>query len=111
MRIAINLVRDYVRRKRFRFWQTIGSEELGHGHDWADPGLSPEDRVSLNEQVEAVWRATKALSTKQRTIFLLRFVEDMEILEIAQATGLTENAVHANLFRAVRSIRKRLGGS
>jgi DNA-directed RNA polymerase specialized sigma24 family protein len=38
-------------------------------------------------------------------------VEDLDIAEIAQAAGLTENAVNVHLFRAVRGIRKRLGKS
>ena len=40
--------------------------------------------------------------------FILR-VEDLDIPEIAESTGLTENAVNVHLFRAVRGIRKRLG--
>jgi RNA polymerase sigma-70 factor (ECF subfamily) len=111
MRIAVNLVRDDARRRRFRFWETVRSTRIDERHDWADPGLSPEDRLSLNEQVAAVWRATATLSHKQHTVFLLRFVEDMEIGEIAQSTGLTANAVHVNLHRAIRAIRIRLGGS
>ena len=63
----------------------------------------------MNEQVQAVWEATKTLSEKQRTVFLLRFVEDLDASEIAQSTGLTENTVNVHLFRAVRAIRKRLG--
>jgi DNA-directed RNA polymerase specialized sigma24 family protein len=35
----------------------------------------------------------------------------MNTAEIAQASGLTENAVNVHLFRAVRGIRKRLGQS
>jgi len=111
LRIAINLARDHGRRRRFRFWETVRTAGAEAANDWADPALSPEDRLSLNQQVEAVWEATATLSYKQRTVFLLRFVEDMEIGEIAQATGLSPNAVNVNLFRAVRSIRKRLGAS
>ena len=33
---------------------------------------------------------------------------ELEIGDIAQSTGMTVNAVNVNLFRAVRSIRKRL---
>ena len=65
----------------------------------------------VREQVQAVWDATGTLSERQRTVFLLRFVEDLDILEIAQSTGLSESAVSVHLFRAVRSIRKRLGKS
>ena len=63
----------------------------------------------VQEQVRAVWSATSDLSERQRTVFLLRFMEDMNSLEIADATGLTESAVNVHLFRAVRSVRKRLG--
>ena len=109
MRIAINLVRDHARNRRFQFWrkaEQVGNEEV---HNWPDRCISPEDRTSVNEQVQAVWDATKSLSERQRTVFLLRFVEDLNIAEIAQASGLTENAVNVHLFRAVRGIRKRLG--
>ena len=109
MRIAVNLVRDHTRSRRFQFWkkaETVQNEDIG---DWADRSISPEERTAVNEQVEAVWEATKTLSERQRTVFILRFVEDLDIGEIAGATGLTENAVNVHLFRAVRSIRKRLG--
>jgi RNA polymerase sigma-70 factor (ECF subfamily) len=109
MTIAVNLVRDHTRSRRFQFWkkaQRVGSEEI---HDWPDRRMSPEDKAAVNEQVHAVWEATKTLSERQRTVFLLRFVEDMDIPEIAKSTGLTENAVNVHLFRAVRGIRKRVG--
>jgi RNA polymerase sigma-70 factor (ECF subfamily) len=109
MRIAVNLVRDYARNRRFQFWrkaQRVGHEEI---HEWPDRRISPEEKAAVNEQVQAVWQATKTLSQKQRTVFLLRFVEDLDITEIAASTGLTENAVNVNLFRAIRGIRRRLG--
>ncbi len=109
MRIAVNLVRNHVKSRHFRFWrnaQRVGSEEI---RDWPDRGRSPEERAAVNEQIHAVWEATGTLSERQRTVFLLRFVEDLDIAEIAQAAGLTEGAVHVHLFRAVRRIRKCLG--
>lgn len=111
IKIAINLVRSHMRNRRFQFWQKaerVGGEEI---HNWPDRGISPEERASLNEQVQAVWEATKTLSERQRTVFLLRYIEDMDILEIAQATGVTESTVNVHLVRAVHGIRKRLGKS
>jgi RNA polymerase sigma-70 factor (ECF subfamily) len=58
-----------------------------------------------------VWEATTGLSDRQRTVFLLRFMEEMTVREIVDATGLTENAVNVHLFRAVRAVRTRLGKS
>jgi RNA polymerase sigma-70 factor (ECF subfamily) len=111
MRIAVNLVRDHARSRRFQFWKNAKQAAVDSDttHEWLpDRSISPEQRASVNEQVQAVWEATENLSERQRTVFVLRFVEDMNILEIAEATGLTENAVNVHLFRAVRAIRKRL---
>jgi len=110
MKIAVNLVRDHSRKRRLQFWKraSVASDDV---HDWPDGCASPEDRAAANEQIHAVWKASKELSDKQRTVFLLRFVEDMDIADISESTGLTENAVNVHLFRAVRGIRKRLGKS
>jgi RNA polymerase sigma-70 factor (ECF subfamily) len=112
MQIAVNLVRDYVRNQRLRFWRkaavySVGAEMIGRLIP--DKCIDSERRVLVKEQIDAVWRATTRLSERQRTVFLLRHVEDMEILEIAAVTGLTEGAVKVHLDRAVRSLRKHLG--
>jgi RNA polymerase sigma-70 factor (ECF subfamily) len=109
MKIAVNLVRDHTRTRRFQFWRKAQRVHIDEIHDWSDRSISPEEKAAVNEQVEAVWQVTKTLSERQRTVFLLRFVEELDIPEIAQSTGLTENAVNVHLFRAIRSVRKHLG--
>jgi RNA polymerase sigma-70 factor (ECF subfamily) len=111
MRIAVNLVRNHARSRRFQFWKQTQHVDCEEIQDWPDRSISPEEQAAVNQQVQTVWEATKTLSERQRTVFLLRFVEDLAISEIAESTGLTENAVHVHLFRAVRGIRKRLGTS
>jgi RNA polymerase sigma-70 factor (ECF subfamily) len=61
------------------------------------------------EQVEHVWSAVERLSERQRTVFLLRYVEELELKEIAQATGLGEGTVKAHLSRALGRVRTELG--
>jgi len=109
VRIAINLVRDQVRSRRFQFWKNVNRVESEEIRNWPDAGISPEQRAAINQQVQAVWDATAALSERQRTVFVLRYIEDLNICEIAQSTGLSESSVNVYLYRAVRSIRKRLG--
>ena len=111
IKIALNLVRDHVRSRRFQFWRRAGRVQSDELRNWPDRGISPEEKAAINEQVRAIWNATKTLSDRQRTVFLLRYVEDLDICEIAQSTGLTESTVNVHLVRAVRSIRKRLGES
>jgi len=111
MTIAVNLVRDNARNRRFQFWRNTQRAAVDSAliAEWLpDRRISPEQKALINEQVQAVWNATASLSDKQKTVFLLRFVEDLDILEISEATGLSESAVNVHLFRAVRAIRRRV---
>jgi RNA polymerase sigma-70 factor, ECF subfamily len=111
MTIAVNLVRDNARNRRFQFWRNTQRTAVDSAliAEWLpDRRVSPEQKALINEQVQAVWNATASLSDKQKTVFLLRFVEDLDILEISEATGLSESAVNVHLFRAVRAIRRRV---
>jgi RNA polymerase sigma-70 factor (ECF subfamily) len=112
MQIAVNLVRDRVRDRRWQFWRRArqSAVDVTAAAGWIrDGGASPEDAALKKEQVQAVLDATASLSERQRTVFLLRFVEDMDLLEIAAATGLKEGTVKIHLFRAVQAVRTRIG--
>jgi len=112
MQIAVNLVRDHARDRRLQFWKRarLTAVDLNIAGRWIpDAGVSPEAAALVKEQVEAVWAATESLPERQKTVFLLRFVEDMDLLEIAAATGLKEGTVKAHLFRALQAVRQRVG--
>jgi RNA polymerase sigma-70 factor (ECF subfamily) len=112
MHIAANLVRDHESSGRLKFWRrTLRSDvDLTEVSDWVpDRQRSPEAVAAAKEQVRAVWNAAARLSERQRTVFLLRFVEDMDLLEIAAVTGMKEGTVKAHLFRALQSVRAGLG--
>jgi RNA polymerase sigma-70 factor, ECF subfamily len=103
LQITVNLVRDYTRRRRFAMQSDTGLQ-------WAPDGqIDPERRVLIQEQVETLWRATASLPERQRTVFLLRYVEELELLEIAAVTGLKEGAVKVHLYRALRKVRVEVG--
>jgi len=42
-------------------------------------------------------------------VFLLRFVDELELKEIASATGMGEGTVKAHLSRALARVRKEFG--
>jgi RNA polymerase sigma-70 factor (ECF subfamily) len=113
MQIAANLIRDHEGSHRLKFWRRT----LRHDLDPADLGnwipdqrQSPEAVALAREQVAAVWSAVARLPERQRTVFLLRFVEDMDVLEIAKVAGMKEGTVKTHLFRALQTVRARLGG-
>jgi len=108
MHIAANLVRDHEADGRLKFWKRrLRSDvDLNDISDWIpDKQRSPEALALAKEQVETIWKAAGKLSERQRTVFLLRFVEDMDLLEIAAVTGMKEGTVKTHLFRAVQSLR------
>lgn len=110
LRIAVNLVRDASRNRRLQFWKRLRAEDSeAAGGFVRDRRLSPEAETLLREQIASVWKATASLPERQKTVFLLRFAEDMALLEIAAATGLSENAVKVHLYRALRTVRAQLG--
>ena len=105
MQIAVNLVRDRARNRRLQFWKRFDADL---DIRIADGRRSPEADVSARQQVEAVWSAERILPEKQRTVFLLRCVEDLDLLEIAAVTGMKEGTVKTHLFRAVQTVREGL---
>lgn len=113
MRIAINLQKDHWRNRRMQFWRhtRTNSVDLDEAGEWLPSGeSSQEERLLARERVSQVWQAVKGLSERQRTVFLLRYVEERELNEIAQITGLSVGTVKAHLSRALGRVRAELGG-
>lgn len=114
MRIAINLQKDHWRNRRLQFWRQTQTNAVSvdDASDWLPNGeRSAEQQILAREQVAQVWNAVEGLSARQRTVFLLRYVEEMELNEIARATGLSEGTVKAHLSRALGRVRAELKGN
>ena len=107
-RIALNLARDHTRTGRFRFWKRASTSAV-EASEVADylPSRegSAETHLIARQQVEGIWNTVGTLSQRQRSIFLLRFMEEMEIPEIAAATGLPLGTVKSHLYRAIATVR------
>jgi RNA polymerase sigma-70 factor (ECF subfamily) len=108
IRIALNLARDHTRTGRFRFWKRVTASAVDvaevaafvPAHD-----RSAEDHLIAQQQVAEIWQTVNGLSDRQRSVFLLRFLEEMEIPEIASVTGLPLGTVKSHLYRALAIIR------
>jgi RNA polymerase sigma-70 factor (ECF subfamily) len=109
MKIAVNLVRDNARSRRLRFWRLLSlySADRDSVGEWIpDARIDPERRILVKERVEAVWTAAARLTEVQRAVFLLRYVDELEVPEIARQTGLREGVVKGQLYRALASVRE-----
>ena len=113
LKIAVNLARDHRRSRLREFWLRFSSssEEVEDlGQRLPDPHASQERVLVGREEVASVWSVVEKLSPQQREVFILRFVEEMSLEEIAAATSLKVGTVKTHLFRAVHAMRQRLKG-
>jgi RNA polymerase sigma-70 factor (ECF subfamily) len=110
MQIAANLVRDHLRNRRIQFWWRAGSPVDARDLETClvSTSASPEAEALYKEQVGLIWHATARLSQRQRAVFLLRFVEEMELAEIADVLGMKVGTVKAHLFRALNTVREQM---
>lgn len=109
MRIAVNLVRDHQRSMKLRFWKKAAMLDAAEMSDrLPDMKSSTEHQLIARERVATVWRAVEKLSYRQRNIFLLRFVEELELPEIAEAMELNLNTVKSHLYRALSAVKQQV---
>ena len=111
--IAMNLIRDQQRLQKFRFWRQARATAI----DVTDAASflpshesSPETRILAKEKARQVHEALEHLSPNQRTVFLMRFIEEMDLGEIAATTKMPINTVKTHLHRALKSVRAQVGG-
>ena len=111
--IALNMIRDQLRTQKFQFWRKARKtavEVSDIASTMAAGGSSPETQMVAREKALQVAEALEDLSFNQRTVFLLRFGEEMDVSEIAAAIGMPVNTVKTHLHRAVKAIRARIEG-
>lgn len=112
--IAVNLIKDHQRTQKFKFWRKI--QKTAHDVSELSSFLpsresSPESQLLSRERAQLVVKALENLSVSQRTIFLLRFIEEMDIHEISSTMQLNPNTVKTHLQRAVKTVRRKVGAS
>jgi RNA polymerase sigma-70 factor (ECF subfamily) len=116
-RILNNRIRDCQRRRvvrsRIMAWWPA---RLADDEPVADPiesaageELAPAERVQLDETLEALERALADLPRRQQQAFLLRTLEGLDVAASAVAMGCSEGSVKTHYFRAVQTLRERLG--
>lgn len=110
-RIAINESIDrYRRARRRRATEEPLAREDPHDSRWTADGPSPERRVLGRELREHIDAAVLALPERQRSIFVLRHYQGMELAEIAGALDMRLGTVKSGLHRALERLRALLAG-
>ena len=112
--IAINVTRDHLRSGRYKFWKQLKATAVDV-HEMASflpsDSVSPERRVLAKERVKELYGVLETLSFNQRTIFLMKFTEELSVDEIGEILGMAVNTVRTHLHRALKAVRSKLGAT
>lgn len=103
-RIAANILRDYLRkRKRSRERERIADLES----EPADP-KNLEAALERDEELDRLVQAVLKLPRIYREPMVLRHVQDLSYAEVARILGTSENSVQVRIFRARQMLRRQL---
>ena len=76
--------------------------------DLADAEPLPDQQVVQHEALAAIRRIIAVLPVKQQAAVMLRHVQGLGYAEIARALGCSEDSARANVYQAVRRLRREL---
>lgn len=105
-RIMYNLCISAMRKKRPLKLLSFGDDE--EQVDLPDEGPAPDANLLGGEVFQAVDQALKTLPERQRSVFVMKQLDDMKHQEIAAVMGISEGAVKASYFHAIQKLRRLL---
>ena len=121
-RILSNATMDWFRREKVRHNVISNLSDFEREDDDGDFDLletlevadgsagveSAADAVSRAQTLEAIESEIAALPARQREAFLLRYWEEFDVADTAQAMGCSEGSVKTHCSRAVHALAKAL---
>ncbi|MBW8036491.1 MAG: sigma-70 family RNA polymerase sigma factor [Planctomycetes bacterium] len=114
-RIAVNLTLNYCSRSNKMAMRSLDTTVSGDGEDCRrqlgsflvdNKSSDPIKLAQRKETIEIVTQALSELDDQQRTIVVLRDIEQMAYIEIAEAMDLELGTVKSRLSRARKNLRK-----
>jgi len=115
LRLTTNQGIDFLRRRKRQRHESLDETflpdvERFRNRTAVEPTcMDTGDRVRAAEIDARVRKALVVLSENQRTVFMLRHYEGLQLNEIADAMGCTVGSVKVHLFRALKKLQKELG--
>jgi len=101
-KVARTSIIDYYRQN-----QTVSSiDDENHPIDVIDDSQSVIEQISLNSDLEIIRKKLPELKIEYREVIIMRFINDLELEEIAEVTGKSKGNVRVLLFRALKALRE-----
>ena len=109
-RIAVNRVKDYHRRQKFRSLFSVLHDSDSKEDTDAEPAMGQQaDTMDIIARKD-FWHKVKTmlgqLSKMEQEVFILRFLDDLGIKEIADVLNKSESTIKTHLYRALAKFKK-----
>jgi RNA polymerase sigma factor (sigma-70 family) len=100
--IAANKTRNFLKKSR-------RETALPDDYDRASESYRPDYELERKEYEQVLLEAVALLPLKQRTVFNLRFYEQLKFGEIARIQGSSVSTAKTNFAEALKKLKKKLG--
>ena len=108
IKIAINNTRTYFRKRNFlSLFYDAGEKAI----DIKDDRQNTEGTVENEAVKKAVDSAVAKLPLRQKEVFVMKHLSGFSISEISQALDIAQGSVKANLFKAIKNLKKYMENS
>ena len=111
LRLTSNQSIDHLRRRKRHQHESLDEAFIPTTEGAAvEPYVQAVDVAVRANEIDARVRASlRVLSPTQKTVFVLRHYEGLQLSEIAEQLGCTVGSVKVHLFRALKKLRGELG--
>lgn len=117
-RILQNTIRDYYRRQKVRnTWTTLLSAltpshededydplETLSAADGSNNKNNPSEQLDRLQVIQHIEKAIETLPARQRQAFLLRYWEELDVAQTAEAMGCSQGSVKTHCSRAAHTL-------
>lgn len=105
--IARNVAIDHFRKQKG--WR----QKIAEKFDWStgqikDENPIPEEIALQNEEISLIYQCLEQCTVDQRMVIILRYIQELTIIETAEALGWTESKVKTTQHRALKVLKKEM---
>jgi len=112
--ITLNIIRDRFKKKELDYVSLDAPTETDDSefyHQPADLTNDPEQIITQKENTQVIQQAILSLPLKYREVIVLRYLQDLSYIEVANILKLPTGTVKIRLYRAHEQLRKILADS
>ena len=107
--ITLNIIRDRLKKKELNYVSLDTPIETDDSEFYPQPAdltNNPEQIIAQKENRQAIQQALHSLPLKYREVLVLRHLQDLSYIEIANILELPAGTVKIRLYRAREQLRK-----